>query len=191
MPDANMGTVSPSLPLPTLLSQALVAHTIELDNEAEHRLPHRTTRHEGRGRRARRTLAGLLRVVGQRAAVPRRRRRHGGGTPHPSAHGSTPPQRPPPVGVRHAHAAGGPAVAEATPGRRHRARPTSRPSGAGGLVPLPAIIDDRWRAPGRARLRPAGPGPQGRLRRSLHRSAGLPPGDPSHPGRQGRRAPST
>jgi DNA-binding MarR family transcriptional regulator len=29
------------------LSQALVAHTIELDNEAEHRLPHRTTRHEG------------------------------------------------------------------------------------------------------------------------------------------------
>jgi hypothetical protein len=32
------------LPLPTLLSQALVAHTIELDNEAEHRLPHRTSR---------------------------------------------------------------------------------------------------------------------------------------------------
>jgi DNA-binding MarR family transcriptional regulator len=31
-------------PLSTLLSQALVAHTIELDNEAEHRLPHRTTR---------------------------------------------------------------------------------------------------------------------------------------------------
>jgi hypothetical protein len=38
--------VSPATapPLPTLLSQALVAHTIELDNEAEHRLPHRTTR---------------------------------------------------------------------------------------------------------------------------------------------------
>jgi DNA-binding MarR family transcriptional regulator len=33
-----------SVPLPTLLSQALVAHTIEIDNEAEHRLPHRTTR---------------------------------------------------------------------------------------------------------------------------------------------------
>ena len=32
------------LPLPTLLSQVLVAHTVELDNEAEHRLPHRTTR---------------------------------------------------------------------------------------------------------------------------------------------------
>jgi hypothetical protein len=31
------------LPLSTLLSQALVAFTIEFDNEAEHRLPHRTT----------------------------------------------------------------------------------------------------------------------------------------------------
>ena len=30
-------------PLSTLLSQALVAFTIEFDNEAEHRLPHRTT----------------------------------------------------------------------------------------------------------------------------------------------------
>ncbi|HEX4258836.1 MAG TPA: hypothetical protein VH089_27360 [Streptosporangiaceae bacterium] len=33
------------LPLPTLLSQALVAYTIEFDNEAEHRMPHRTTRY--------------------------------------------------------------------------------------------------------------------------------------------------
>ena len=33
-----MGVVSASPPLPTLLSQALLAHTIELDNEAEHRL---------------------------------------------------------------------------------------------------------------------------------------------------------
>jgi hypothetical protein len=32
------------VPLPTLLSQALVAYTIEFDNEAEHRMPHRTTR---------------------------------------------------------------------------------------------------------------------------------------------------
>ncbi len=38
----------PALPLPTLLSQALVAHTIELDNEAEHRLRHRTTRRDDR-----------------------------------------------------------------------------------------------------------------------------------------------
>ncbi len=35
-----------ALPLPTLLSQVLVAYTIELDNEAEHRLPHRTTRED-------------------------------------------------------------------------------------------------------------------------------------------------
>jgi len=53
MPNAKMGSVPASFPLPTLLSQALVAHTIELDNEAEHRLPHRTTRQQdpdaGRG----------------------------------------------------------------------------------------------------------------------------------------------
>jgi methyltransferase (TIGR00027 family) len=34
-----------ALPLSALLSQALVAFTIEFDNEAEHRLPHRTTGH--------------------------------------------------------------------------------------------------------------------------------------------------
>jgi len=33
------------LPLPTLLSFALVAFTIEADNESERRIPHRTTRH--------------------------------------------------------------------------------------------------------------------------------------------------
>jgi DNA-binding MarR family transcriptional regulator len=32
-------------PLPTLLSHALVAYIIELDNEFEHRMPHRTTDH--------------------------------------------------------------------------------------------------------------------------------------------------
>jgi len=37
-------------PLYTLLSQALVAFTIEFDNEAEHRLPHRTTRFGSVGR---------------------------------------------------------------------------------------------------------------------------------------------
>jgi hypothetical protein len=31
-------------PLPTLLSQALVAFTIEFDNESEHRIAHRTRR---------------------------------------------------------------------------------------------------------------------------------------------------
>ena len=33
------------LPLSALLSQALTAFTIEADNEAEHRMPHRTTKH--------------------------------------------------------------------------------------------------------------------------------------------------
>lgn len=33
------------VPLPTLLSQALVAFTIEFDNEFEHQVPHRTTNH--------------------------------------------------------------------------------------------------------------------------------------------------
>jgi DNA-binding MarR family transcriptional regulator len=37
------------LPLPTLLSQVLVAFTIEFDNEAEHRMPHRTTATGGAG----------------------------------------------------------------------------------------------------------------------------------------------
>ena len=38
-----------SLPLSALLSHALVAYTIEFDNEAEHRLPHRTTDHGASG----------------------------------------------------------------------------------------------------------------------------------------------
>src|SRR6202041_3502093 len=33
------------VPLVTLLSQALIAFTLEFDNEAEHRLPHSTTEH--------------------------------------------------------------------------------------------------------------------------------------------------
>jgi hypothetical protein len=38
-----MRSMTRRLPLPTLLSFALVAFTMEFDNEAEHRLPHRTT----------------------------------------------------------------------------------------------------------------------------------------------------
>lgn len=41
----NHSFMGRSLPLTTLLSQILVAFTIEFDNEAEHRLPHRTTVH--------------------------------------------------------------------------------------------------------------------------------------------------
>ena len=35
--------MQPRLPLSALLSQALVAFTIEFDNEFEHRVPHRTS----------------------------------------------------------------------------------------------------------------------------------------------------
>ncbi|HEX3963403.1 MAG TPA: SAM-dependent methyltransferase [Trebonia sp.] len=46
--EAGTGDSAPDagrLPLPALLSRVLVAFTIEFDNEAEHRLPHRTTAH--------------------------------------------------------------------------------------------------------------------------------------------------
>lgn len=41
-PEPIQGATS-DLPLPALLSQALVAFTVELDNEFEHQMPHRTT----------------------------------------------------------------------------------------------------------------------------------------------------
>jgi hypothetical protein len=41
----TMNAPTDHLPLPALLSQALVAFTIEFDNEFEHRVPHRTTNH--------------------------------------------------------------------------------------------------------------------------------------------------
>ena len=37
--------MSRRVPLSTMLSQALIAFVIELDNEFEHRMPHRTTDH--------------------------------------------------------------------------------------------------------------------------------------------------
>jgi DNA-binding MarR family transcriptional regulator len=42
-----MAAMDCRLPLPALLSQALVAFTIEFDNEFEHRTPHRTSNHDG------------------------------------------------------------------------------------------------------------------------------------------------
>ncbi len=41
----SAGAASARLPLSSLLSQVLVAFTIEFDNEAERQMPHRTTRH--------------------------------------------------------------------------------------------------------------------------------------------------
>jgi len=40
-----MAIMSARLPLPTPLSHALVAFTVEFDNEAERQMSHRTTRH--------------------------------------------------------------------------------------------------------------------------------------------------
>jgi DNA-binding MarR family transcriptional regulator len=48
------------LPLPTLLSHALVAFTIEFDNEFEHRVPHRTTNHGSTGSRSSPWLASMV-----------------------------------------------------------------------------------------------------------------------------------
>ena len=54
-PSRSSASPAPSAPRPgqlslsALLSQALVAYTIEFDNEAEHRLPHRTTDHGASG----------------------------------------------------------------------------------------------------------------------------------------------
>jgi len=42
---ASPSPVTGRLPLSALLSQTLVGYTIEFDNEAEHRLPHRTQDH--------------------------------------------------------------------------------------------------------------------------------------------------
>lgn len=43
VPSVQSGEETASFPLSALLSQALVAFTIEFDNEFEHRMPHRTT----------------------------------------------------------------------------------------------------------------------------------------------------
>ena len=141
-----MEPVPPSLPLPTLLSQVLVAHTIELDNEAEHRLPHRTTRDDDRATRRGAAVAGLVRPVGQRAAVRRCRPGHRG---RRSASGRA---RPGSSSV--AFVVGATSPSRRRPARRCGTRPRTAPWSApraGGRKAhdvwrsLPAVIDDRWR----------------------------------------------
>lgn len=51
LPPAGLRGVASRLALPALLSQVLVAFTIEFDNEFEHRFPHSTTRGPSAGRR--------------------------------------------------------------------------------------------------------------------------------------------
>jgi hypothetical protein len=45
IPRGIIARMNDPFPLPTLLSQALVAFTIEFDNEAERQIRHRTTQH--------------------------------------------------------------------------------------------------------------------------------------------------
>jgi DNA-binding MarR family transcriptional regulator len=45
VPPVQQGGVASRLPLSALLSQVLVAFTIEFDNEFEHQMPHRTSKH--------------------------------------------------------------------------------------------------------------------------------------------------
>ena len=80
-----------SLSLSALLSQALVAYTIEFDNEAEHRLPHRTTDHgaSGHGDGGRR-LAGVAGHVGELPTVRHRPADHRRRTRDPRPHRNQP-----------------------------------------------------------------------------------------------------
>ena len=179
-------------PLSTLLSQALVAHTIELDNEAEHRLPHRTTRQgdPGTGRAGPWLVsfalwANVLQYLddeGTTVAELRARARTGqlllGGLRRWGYVTLTPP-------------AGQPLRNPPQDGS-HRATPESRAAGAGG-VGRTARRHRRplARAPGPAGRRAAGAGPAGRVRPPTRRTAGLSPRRPSDPGRQAGGAPST
>jgi len=158
------------LALSALLSQALVALTIELDNEAEHLLPHRTTNYGSADQGDGAWLVSLamfencLRfvtdqpiTVGELEALARTgtnldgMRRWGyitiDGTANKIRHGRPGPD----------------AVLRATT-RGLRARET--------WLPLPALIEQRWRER-------FGAGPIGQLRRSLEAVAGqLDPGLP-------------
>ena len=171
-------------PLPTLLSQALVAYTIELDNEAEHRLPHRTTRHsdpntdpKGPWLVSFALWANVLQYVdgdGITVADLRARARTdqlllGGlrrwGYVSIAAPDGQPLRNPPQDGA---------VVRLRSAGRRARQV----------WLPLPSLINDRWRdrlgGPAMDRLEHSA---QGGLRPSDHRSARLPPCHPSDPGR--------
>ena len=49
MPASRRRRAGEGLPLSALLSKALVAFTIECDNEFEHQMPHRTSHHGATG----------------------------------------------------------------------------------------------------------------------------------------------
>ena len=135
-----------SVSLSALLSQALVAYTIEFDNEAEHRLPHRTTDHGASGQATATRRPGWCRWSCGRTAC-----------------GTSPTSRSPSANSRPARApertwmacgAGAISPSTAPPGRSTRAaqvRPPScapPPLGCGRArcgLPLLDLIEQRWR----------------------------------------------
>ena len=157
------------LSLSALLSQALVAFTIELDNEAEHRLPHRTTSHGaspggGAWLTSLAMFENCLRFVTDQPITV--------GELETLARTGTNLD-----GMRR----WGYITIDGTPKRIHRGRPgpdavlraTARGLRARQIwLPLPAAIEQRW-------TERFGPGPVGQLRQALLAVAGqLDPGLP-------------
>ena len=130
-------------PLCTLLSQLLVAFTIEFDNEAEHRIPHRTTVGPATGSPRPASLADLAGDVGELPALrPARRRAAARGTGPGRDHQ---PGRGEALGVRHGRAGHE---------GRHRAARAGRYGRRAGLAAT--RCGDRAALAGPVRLRPAG-----------------------------------
>ena len=100
------------------------------------------------------------------------------------------PGRPAPLGLRHAHAAGGQTLRNPPQDGAMVRTTAGRPTGAGRLVPRsqPSSTTVGGCASGR-RPSIAWSSPPGGLRRAAHRSAGLPPRDPPDPERQGGAGP--
>jgi len=101
-----------ALPLSALLSQALVAFTIEADNEAEHRLPHRTDLRPRARFAPWRPLAHVAADVRQLPAASPRRGDHGRGVARPGQDRRE-PRRHAPLALRHVHPATRPREAPA------------------------------------------------------------------------------
>ncbi len=140
---SDHGGMAEQLPLPALLSQALVAFTIEFDNEFEHRMPHTTTDHGATGSHGGPWLVSMamwfncMQFIGEEpmpvAELLRRARtgtnldgmRRWGYVVLESASGGA-RRRPPPRDLTIRATRNG-----------HRAQEVWRP--------LPAVIEDRWR----------------------------------------------
>ena len=185
-----MGTVPASVPLSTLFrrrsSRTRSSSTTRPSTACPHRTTRRTIRDAGRGGPWLVSFvlwANVLQYVDDDG-------RHRGGRcgrgPAPTNSSSAACA----AGGTHASRRRRASHCGSRPRTTPRCAPAEPAAGTGGLV---AAARRHRRslaaASGPAGRRPAGAGPQGRLRRAPHRSAGLPPGDPSHPERQGRTTP--